>query len=500
MKIQKVQFELKQLWRLSVKLNFKVCIKTELDPLKKQKFNIKINYQIPHPELPRYCVLCKSKNHFVKDCKNMDLPDLQPIENGQIEKSALLIDLISENYYKFKSVNENRDILKAINEVKFSLINSIQSIYPDARLELYGSILSGFGQIDSDLDLALLFQSPQVDDQINHKSIVRRIGNSSLRKMRNIEDLLIIVNCRVPILKFKYVTESRKFDCDISIENRLAFCNTYLLRIYCTIDPRVPRIGLLVKRFAKLCQICFANQGSLKSYAFNIMLIYFLQKCDPPVLPVLHELDQDNLQSEIISGWEIKFFQDLDRIQEVWPGYKKNTKSVGQLFIEFFIFYTELFNFDKDVITIRTSNRLTKFEKRWTSIIAIEDPFLLSHNLSDALEISMVNYIKTCFIMARNHFSSLATNKIDNNLRLADIFELIFNANVLKNSLLIPHGRGCQICFKIGHKKANCPDRTAMVEKERQENDLPIEFNITLNDLSTKNSQYLQLIEQMNQL
>ena len=478
---------------MSVKFNFKVCIKQELDYFCKYKFNIKTNRFTGYPDLPRYCVLCKSKDHFVKDCKNMNLPELQPIDSGMVRDCALVLDLVADHYFKHKSVNENKSILQAIDEIKNTLNCNIQTIYPNSKLELYGSILNGFGHVESDLDFALLFDPPEPENSICHRSVVKRIGNSPLRKIRQVEDLQIIVNARVPIIKLKYRTKAHVYDCDISIENRLAFCNTYLLRLYCTIDNRVAKLGLLIKRFAKLCQICFANQGGMKSYAFNIMIIFFLQQCDPPVLPCLHELDEEHQEAgETIDGWHVRFFRDLDRIEQVWPGWKANNQTVGQLLIDFFIFYTEKFNFDKDVITIRQSGRLTKFEKNWTSIIAVEDPFLLTHNLSDALEISMVNYIKSCFIKARNHFTSFVSKGFHHDLRLVDVLQMIFDLGELKGDASIPSGRGCQICFKIGHKKANCPDRKATQEK--QNTHLPLEFNLSINDLSAKNSQYRELV------
>ena len=43
----------------------------------------------------------------------------------------------------------------------------------------------------------------------------------------------------------------------------------------------------MVKFFAKVCDIGDASRGSLSSYAYVLMLIFYLQRCNPPVLPVL---------------------------------------------------------------------------------------------------------------------------------------------------------------------------------------------------------------------
>lgn len=49
-------------------------------------------------------------------------------------------------------------------------------------------------------------------------------------------------------------------------------------------------LGYMIKRFSKICHIGDASKGSLSSYAYTLLVIYFLQRCDPPVLPVLQEV------------------------------------------------------------------------------------------------------------------------------------------------------------------------------------------------------------------
>ena len=54
-----------------------------------------------------------------------------------------------------------------------------------------------------------------------------------------------------------------------------------------SVFPPLQVLGYMVKLFAKECDIGDASRGSLSSYAYILMLIYYLQQCDPPVVPVL---------------------------------------------------------------------------------------------------------------------------------------------------------------------------------------------------------------------
>ena len=79
----------------------------------------------------------------------------------------------------------------------------------------------------------------------------------------------------------------------------------------------------MVKEFAKKCDIGDASRGSLSSYAYILMLIYYLQQVKPPVVPVLQELyDHSELErpSKIVDGWNAWFYDDLQNLKKNWPG------------------------------------------------------------------------------------------------------------------------------------------------------------------------------------
>ena len=65
---------------------------------------------------------------------------------------------------------------------------------------------------------------------------------------------------------------------------------------------------------------------------------------DPPVLPCLqklnrHKLDDTKLE---IDGWDCWFNRDLENLHLHWPHFKKNNLTVGELWLGFLRYYTEV--------------------------------------------------------------------------------------------------------------------------------------------------------------
>lgn len=120
--------------------------------------------------------------------------------------------------------------------------------------------------------------------------------------------------------------------------SRQPFCfqalhNTHLLASYAAIDRRVKILCYVMKVFAKvsmlhslthtnthhgiilycrlycitvfifirlqMCDIGDASRGSLSSYAYTLMVLFFLQQRNPPVIPVLQEVPMTRLKLEL---------------------------------------------------------------------------------------------------------------------------------------------------------------------------------------------------------
>jgi hypothetical protein len=104
--------------------------------------------------------------------------------------------------------------------------------------------------------------------------------------------MVVVLGAKVPVLKLEGITSPNgtKVAADICLSNSLAQHNTQLLKTYATIfdDQRVPLLCKAVKLWAKRRGVNDAHAGSLSSYAWVLMVVFYLQVMPyPPVLPCL---------------------------------------------------------------------------------------------------------------------------------------------------------------------------------------------------------------------
>ncbi|XP_034977908.2 terminal uridylyltransferase 4 isoform X1 [Zootoca vivipara] len=409
------------------------------------------------------CSICKRDGHSKNDCpedfKKIDLKPLPPMTSRFREILDLVCKRCFDELSPPFSEQQNREQILA------SLERFIRKEYNDkARLCLFGSSKNGFGFRDSDLDICMTLEGHENAEKLNCKEIIENLAKI-LKKHPGLRNILPITTAKVPIVKFEHRRSG--LEGDISLYNTLAQHNTRMLATYAAIDPRVQYLGYTMKVFAKRCDIGDASRGSLSSYAYILMVLYFLQQRDPPVIPVLQEIfDGQQIPQRMVDGWNAFFFDDTEELKNRLPSLGKNTESLGELWLGLLRFYTEEFDFKEYVISIRQKKLLTTFEKQWTSkCIAIEDPFDLNHNLGAGVSRKMTNFIMKALINGRKLFGTPFYPVLG---REAEYF---FNSKVLTDGELAPNDRCCRVCGKIGHYMKDCPKKRRVKKKENERDD-----------------------------
>ncbi|KAM6033401.1 terminal uridylyltransferase 7 isoform 3-T4 [Chlamydotis macqueenii] len=383
------------------------------------------------------CSLCKREGHLKRDCpEDFKKIELDPLPALTPKFSVILDQVCVQCYYDFApSIVEDQ----AREYIRQNLENFIRQEFPGTKLSLFGSSKNGFGFKQSDLDICMTMDGRETAEGLDCIRTIEDLAKV-LKKQSGLRNVLPITTAKVPIVKFFHVRSG--LEVDISLYNTLALHNTRLLSSYAAIDPRVKYLCYTMKVFTKVCDIGDASRGSLSSYAYTLMVLYFLQQRNPPVIPVLQEIYKEPKKPEIlVDGWNVYFFDKIEELSVVWPDFGKNTESVGQLWLGLLRFYTEEFDFKEHVICIRRKNLLTTFKKQWTSKYIV---------------IEVTNFIMKAFINGRRVFGTPV--KIFPK-EYPSKMEYFFDPEVLTEGELAPNDRCCRICGKIGHFMKDCPMR-----------------------------------------
>ncbi|EYC19012.1 hypothetical protein Y032_0025g1114 [Ancylostoma ceylanicum] len=282
------------------------------------------------------CASCESPNHWSDACPMMTIPRIEAISHIKLEYEWVELDHVILGTYEKNRMKEHR--LEKLGEMVARMRSFLEKdLKRTVRLDIFGSLVNGLGAGGSDVDICFRFDSDEQPLNVDGVEIVREIS-TSLQKMKGLDKVYAITGAKVPIVKFMWPKFG--FEGDISYYNVLALYNTQLLKTYCAWDRRVAPIGVWVKRWAKSCDIGDASRGSLSSYAMIILLIHYLQNCEPPVLPRLQEdFRNGDVKPILVENHDVYYHKT---VLEKWS---ENRSSVSQLFVGFLDYYAR-FDFE----------------------------------------------------------------------------------------------------------------------------------------------------------
>ncbi|MGH0159716.1 UNVERIFIED_CONTAM: hypothetical protein FKN15_056526 [Acipenser sinensis] len=276
-----------------------------------------------------------------------------------------------------------------------SLLKDIAAAYfPECTVKLFGSSVNGFGKLGCDLDMfldldgisgrkskktagpfTLEYQMKRVSsERAATQKILSVIGECIDQFGPGCVGVQKILNARCPLVRFAH--QPSGFQCDLTANNRIAIKSSELLYLYGSLDVRVRALVFTVRCWARAHAITSSIPGAwITNFSLTMMVIFFLQKRDPPIIPTLDQLKglAGPTDKQLIEGHDCTFVSNINRINTT-----KNTETLEQLLKEFFEFYGN-FSFSKMSINIRKGKEQSKPD---VSPLHIQNPFEQSLNVS----------------------------------------------------------------------------------------------------------------------
>eukprot|EP01025_Chloroclados_australasicus_P014144 TRINITY_DN16619_c0_g1_i4.p1 TRINITY_DN16619_c0_g1~~TRINITY_DN16619_c0_g1_i4.p1 ORF type:complete len:982 (-),score=137.66 TRINITY_DN16619_c0_g1_i4:782-3532(-) len=272
-----------------------------------------------------------------------------------------------------------------------AVFNLLHNKFPHTKCFVYGSAGNRLCiREHNDLDLCIRMQNVD-DSQEAQGAIVDQIA--AFMDEQGMQEVRSLAHARVPICKFTFPETGTHVD--VSVNNLLPVFNTRLLAKYCEIDSRVRGLVYVVKFWAKRRILNDPYHNTLSSYAYVLMVIFFLQQ--KGLLPCLQEMG--NKQPSLFSGYDVYFLGDVSEYCQQNPRALPDVQ-MGELTMMFFDFYAwEFFEYKcrDSVICVRLGEFISKESKGWTCktgsgarfhrhLLSIEDPFETEHDLGKLVD------------------------------------------------------------------------------------------------------------------
>ncbi|XP_062821538.1 speckle targeted PIP5K1A-regulated poly(A) polymerase [Anolis carolinensis] len=366
----------------------------------------------------------------VKPREKKDFKYNPPRKQGSARQEQLNPEKVAQKLCEADDVDAQMSVLVQLFEfsenerrLRDLLVTLFQEVFleffPGSAIVPFGSSVNGFDVSGCDLDLFLDLEkakhfqvsangssvpqdgaspklAPHSEDSIlsdvdlasaTVPEVLELVATVLQKCVPGVHNVQAVLTARRPVVKFCHKESSLRGD--ISINNRLAVCNTRFLQLCTEADERVRPLVYTVRYWAKQQTLAgnpFGGGPLLTNYALTLLVLYFLQTCSPPVLPTVARLREQSGDTEqaIVDDWDCSFPKDLAQ----W-GPSKNKESLCSLLAEFFHVFED-YDFAGGVISLREGQLLSlssflsselggKFK---TGPLNLQDPFELSHNVT----------------------------------------------------------------------------------------------------------------------
>ncbi|OAF71436.1 hypothetical protein A3Q56_00782 [Intoshia linei] len=324
---------------------------------------------------------------------------LETNNDGRLQMADIYQSLSTKmlKYNNYCSMNPRNIAYR--NYIRLFIERAINDFFNfDINIHVYmvGSSGNGFGSVNSDLDMSIVFE--------DSRSKIPTSWNSSTGFLIMIKKVLKQFECfsRLKIIRAKapllslYDNQSDTV-IDLTYNCWHAVLNTRLLQAYSCVDEKLFILVKILKMWAIKNNINNARKNTLSSYSLTLMIIFFYQY---KINPIIMKLDK---YSQVICHSNVLLY--LNSI------YLENTNvkyNLGEMLTRFFYFYGYAFEFDKYIISVRTGNPILKSQLKENfnfSYICIEEPINKSN-------VSHSCYNEQEFLRIKNSFKKSYENNL----------------------------------------------------------------------------------------
>ena len=258
-----------------------------------------------------------------------------------------------KNTSKFKQTFlDLKNIILSNEEIKTKLIN----ILP------YGSTTQFTYNLNSDLEISLFTKNYEKIDKIEITEILQKIERLIIDNYEEkYTDVIIRETRRTVLLVLK--DKMSDIQIEINCNNFFTLMNSNLIRNYLIYDARALILINIIKDWSKIKKINSNSEGYLSSYCYTLMTIFFLQKLNQPLLPVISS-NKDLLKIKI---YEKEHFIEKQLLQssnlmQNWHTFNKED-TVSTLLIKWMLFYLYLFDEKRYCIDISNENNTFRYDE-----------------------------------------------------------------------------------------------------------------------------------------
>ncbi|KAL4003050.1 Cid1 poly A polymerase family protein [Acanthocheilonema viteae] len=359
------------------------------------------------PRAIYYCGLCQyhicsvpqavthflSREHIDNREKEDSLKKLECLPVPASEQMSKIDQIIQELYVSAKLSDIQYEVGSQIANLLSHLLQN--EARKNFSVMVYGSYMTRLATVHSNLNLALNF--PQ-EYSLGHalSRVMEVLNNIALEKDFIVDSITsdlqrpdpsvhCIVNSVAVVITANCIRQQRA---------------TQLINLYCAICSQFRILATVFRSWAELCSLTNVQLGGLPKFAFDIILIYYLQH--KGLLPFIFEILSEE-EILLLDSESLQFEHQVDRINTNF-GTGNEEWNFGEIWIGLFRYYA-IEHPVEELIQIRWRKRyLAEDYIRWNKKrLAVEDPFASDHIMQPQQRIN--SYFSSCFLSTYIYFA-----------------------------------------------------------------------------------------------